>query len=156
ADVLGERLPARAVEHDDAHHALHADEQVVLPALVVVEAADDPAARPDEVRLADRFRQLRGAGELAEPPALVVVAAKLDPGDHLSTPVSSISRPTAARSCQCLPPSCHQPSTRRTLSSPRRANSRFTSVISSSPRLDRSSESTISNTAGGKQYRPTT
>ena len=37
---------------------------------------------------------------------------QLDALDHLFTPVCSIRRPTSARSCQCLPPSCHQPSTR--------------------------------------------
>ena len=39
-DVLGERLAALAVEHDDACRPLQADEQVVLAALVVVEAAN--------------------------------------------------------------------------------------------------------------------
>jgi glucose-1-phosphate thymidylyltransferase len=47
------------------------------------------------------------------------------------------------------PPSCHQPSTRFTWSSPRRANSRFTSVISSSPRLEGSSASMRSKTSAG-------
>ena len=51
ADVLGERLAGLAVEDDDARHALQADEEVVLAALVVVEAADHAAAREGDVRL---------------------------------------------------------------------------------------------------------
>src|SRR5262249_13208523 len=129
ADVLGERLTALAIEDDDANRSLEADEEVVLPALVVVEAADHPAPRAGEVGLPDRLRQLARADELHEPAAAVVAAVEREAlDDHLFTPVSSISRPTFARSAQCLPPSCHQPSTRSTASSPRRANSRLTSV----------------------------
>ena len=130
--------PVDAVEDHDAHAALQADEEVVLAALVVVEAADHAALRPREIRLPDRRRQSAAAGELAEPAALVLVPAEREElDDHLLAPVCSISRPTSARSAQCLPPSCHQPSTRRTRSSPRAAYSRLTSVISSSPRLGR-------------------
>src|SRR3954470_23804529 len=169
ADVGREGLARRAVEHDHAHHPADAGEQVALPALVVVEAADHALAREGEVRLLHGTRQLRAAHQLHEPAPLVLEAPErdhLDALDHLFTPVSSISRPTSAKSCQCLPPSCHQPSTRCTCSSPRRAeprvtvarstcsarrraNSRLTSVISSSPRLEGSSESTISKTSGG-------
>ena len=53
ADVLGERLARVAVEHDDAHHAADAREEVVLPTLVVVERADHALAREREVRLPD-------------------------------------------------------------------------------------------------------
>ena len=66
ADVLGERLAACvAVEHDDAHHSREADEEVVLAALVVVEAADHARARTREVHLPDRLRQRARARELA-------------------------------------------------------------------------------------------
>ena len=42
-----ERLAALAVEHDDAHRALEADEEIVLPALVVVQPADHALAREE-------------------------------------------------------------------------------------------------------------
>ena len=59
---------------------------------------------------------------LGAPAALVLMARQREPhDDHLLAPVCSIRRPTSARSAQCLPPSCHQPSTRRTSSSPRSA-----------------------------------
>ena len=64
ADVLGERLARLAVEHDDAHHALQADEEVVLAALVVVQPADHALARAREVRLAHRLRQRARAHQL--------------------------------------------------------------------------------------------
>ena len=51
ADVLSERLAGRAVEDDDARRSLEAREQVVLAALVVVQAADRPLARERDVRL---------------------------------------------------------------------------------------------------------
>src|SRR5205823_6251407 len=151
ADVLGERLATLTVEDDDAHHPRQAGEEVVLAALVVVQSADDARPRPGHVRLADRLRQLARAGELGKPAAAVLVPADREPLDDqtLFTPVSSTRRPTSARSAQCLPPSCHQPSTRRTSSRPCRAYSRLTSVISSSLRLDRSSASVMSETAGG-------
>ena len=95
-----------------------AEEQVVLAALVVVERADHALARPREVRLPDRLRQLARAHQLHEEAALVVEPAQRDARDYLLAPVSSIRRPTSARSPQCLPPSCHQPSTRSTSSSP--------------------------------------
>src|SRR4051812_25628275 len=150
-DVLGERLPALAVEHDDAHRPREADEQIVLPLLVEVQAADDTGAGPREIRLADRLRQRAHTCELGEPAALVLVLPEGEALDDqtLLTPVSSTRRPTSARSAQCLPPSCHHPSTRRTSSRPRRAYSRFTSVISSSPRLDGRRPSMISNTSDG-------
>src|SRR5262249_41010285 len=120
ADVLRERLPGLAVEHHDPDHPLEAHEEIVLPTLVVVQRTNHAASRPREVQLADRLRELRRTRELAEPPALVLVSLQLEPGDdHLLAPVSSIRRPTWARSPQCLPPSCHHPSTRRTSSSPR-------------------------------------
>src|SRR4029077_10311787 len=105
------------------------------PPFVVVEPADHAPARVGEVRLMHRLRQGARPGELGEPAPLVPVTGELEPlNDHLFTPVCSISRPTSARSPQCFPPSCHQPSTRQTPSSPRFAYSRLTSVISSSAR----------------------
>lgn len=56
ADVFCERLGRLAVQHDDAHHPLHAREEIVLAALVVVEATDGPLAREDEIGLAHRLR----------------------------------------------------------------------------------------------------
>ena len=122
ADVLGERLAGLAVEHDDAHHALEAEEEVVLSALVVVQRANHTLPRPSEIRLAHGLRQRARPHQLHEEPALVVETAQRNARDqrhHLLAPVSSIRRPTSARSPQCLPPSCHQPSTRRTSRSPR-------------------------------------
>ena len=43
-DVLGEDLARRAVEDDDASRATKACEEVVLPALVVVQPADNTGA----------------------------------------------------------------------------------------------------------------
>jgi hypothetical protein len=89
ADVLGERLACLQVEHDDAHHALDAGEEIVLAALVVVETPDHASAREREVRLLHRLRQLRRAHQLREPATLVVEAAQRDPAepvDHLFTP----------------------------------------------------------------------
>src|SRR5213082_3468474 len=89
ADVLGERLAGCAVEHDDAHHAAEAHEDVVLPALVVVQPTDDALARIREVRLAKRLRERALTGELAEPTALVLVPDELEAlqaGDHRLTP----------------------------------------------------------------------
>ena len=48
-----------AFEDDDAGHALEAAEEIVLAALVVVEAADHAGAREGEVRLAGRPRERR-------------------------------------------------------------------------------------------------
>src|SRR5204863_8148162 len=73
ADVLAERLARLAVEDDDAHHALEADEEIVLPALVIVQAADHALARAREVRLPDRLGQRARANELCEPAAPVLV-----------------------------------------------------------------------------------
>src|SRR3954464_10224116 len=108
-----------------------------------------------EVHLANRLRQRARADELGEPAALVLMARERETGDdHLLTPVSSMRRPTSARSRQCLPPSCHQPSTFRTWSRPCWAYARFTSVISSSPGLEGSSPAMISTTPGGYQTQP--
>ena len=83
-----------AVEHDDACRPLQAGEEVVLAALVVVEAADHAAARERDVRLHRGPRQDAVAAELAEPAALVLEPPQRDPLDpldaHLFTPVSSI------------------------------------------------------------------
>src|SRR3954453_11126741 len=153
ADVLGERRAGLAVEDHDPHHSLQAEEEIVLPALVEVQGAD--RARPGlrEVRLPDRLRQVARARELREPAALVLVPRErktLNAFDHyVFAPVSSIRRPMSARSAQCLPPSCHQPSTRRTARSPRCAYTRLTSVISSSPRFDGARPSMMSKTSGG-------
>jgi hypothetical protein len=85
ADVDGEGLAALAVEHDHAHHPLHAREQVALAALVVVQAADHAAPREGEVRLLHRLREARLAHQLHEPAPVVFVAAQwdqLDAVDH--------------------------------------------------------------------------
>ena len=79
ADVLGEGLVRLPVEDDDAHHPLETEEEIVLPALVVVEAAHHARPRVREVRLADRLRQVTRTRELREPPALVLEALQLDP-----------------------------------------------------------------------------
>ena len=71
--------PGLAVEHDDARRALEADEQVVLPALVVVQPADDAAAREGDVRLARRLRQQALAAQLDEPAALVLEPLQREP-----------------------------------------------------------------------------
>src|SRR5205814_4649338 len=81
ADVLRERLSGLAVERHDAHHPLEADEEIVLSALVVMEAADHALARADDVRLAHRLRQRRRAHQLHEPAALVLEALQLDAAD---------------------------------------------------------------------------
>ena len=86
ADVLGERLAGGAVEHDDAHHPLEADEEVVLAALVIVEAADHAAARAREVGLPDRLGQSARARELGEPAALVGVPRELEPPQAVDHP----------------------------------------------------------------------
>ena len=85
ADVLAERLARVAVERDDARTALKADEEVVLPALVVVQAADRALAREGDVRLADRLRQSARAGDLRQPAALVLEAAQRDSAAGCST-----------------------------------------------------------------------
>ena len=59
-----------------------ADEEIVLAALVVVQAADHALARERDVRLAHRLRQLRRAHQLHEPAALVVVALQRDARDR--------------------------------------------------------------------------
>ncbi len=81
ADVLGEGLAACPVEHDDARRALEAGEEVVLPSLVVVQAADHPFPGKGEVRLSRGPRQGALTVELGEPPALVGVPAERDAGD---------------------------------------------------------------------------
>jgi len=70
--------------------------------------------------------------------------------DHLLTPVSRSSA-RLREIAPVLAASCHQPSTRCTARLPRRAYSRLTSVISSSPRLDGTSPPMISNTSGGSE-----
>ena len=73
-DVLREHLAAVAIENDHAHHPRQTHEEIVLTALVVVQAADHAALRPGEVGLPDRLRQRSLASELGEPAALVLVA----------------------------------------------------------------------------------
>src|SRR2546421_9685761 len=87
ADVLGERLAALAVQHDDTHCSPQTDEEIVLAALVVVQPADHAAAREREVRLLDRLRQLGRAYELGEPSALVLVARQREAPDHAFAPL---------------------------------------------------------------------
>ena len=89
ADVLAEGLAGLRIEHDDPHHALQADEEIVLAALVVVEPPDHALTRVRQVRLLHRLRQRRGAHELHEPAALVVEALQRDAAealDHLLAP----------------------------------------------------------------------
>src|SRR5215212_4918559 len=81
ADVLGEDVAALAVEHDHARRSLQAGEEVVLPALVVVQAADRPATREGNVHLHRRLGQRALPPQLHEPAALVVEAAKRDPDE---------------------------------------------------------------------------
>ena len=100
-----------------------------LPALCL-RAARHPGVRTVPLPGAHRYVFAVRYGDPPDPPAVkllidVLRAAVVPPQrkalDHLFTPVCSTSRPTSARSPQCLPPSCHQPSTRQTLSSPRSA-----------------------------------
>ena len=92
ADVLGERLAAASVEDDDPGLAGDAVEEVVLAALVVVEAADHALPRERDVRLAGRLRQQRLAPHLHDPAARVLVHQGRqadDPLDHaLFTPLA--------------------------------------------------------------------
>jgi hypothetical protein len=60
-----------------------ASEQVVLPALVEVQAANHALPRERDVRLHGRLRQRALTPELHEPPSLVVEAAKRDPDEAL-------------------------------------------------------------------------
>ena len=125
ADVLGERLAALPVEHDDAHHPVHAQEEIVLPALVEVQPAHDPASRRDEVGLAERLRERPGAHQLREPAPLVLEPPERDPEDALDqatllTPVRAIKAPISG-SDSCVPASSHQPVTRCEASTPRSA-----------------------------------
>jgi hypothetical protein len=85
ADVAGPRLAALAVEHDDARRSAQAREEVVLVALVVVEAADDALPRERDVRLAGRLRKGAVSAQLDEPAPLVGDVPErddLDPVDH--------------------------------------------------------------------------
>src|SRR5207247_2200381 len=82
------------VEDDDAHHALHTDEEVVLAALVVMEAADHALPREDEVRLPDRLQQERGAHQLHEPAAPVLEPSQRDQPDAVDQ-ASSLLAPCA-------------------------------------------------------------
>ena len=85
ADVLGERLAGRTVEDHHAGRPAHADEQIVLAPLVVVQAPHDARAREREVRLDHPLRKSAVAADLAEPPALVGVHVQRyphDPVDH--------------------------------------------------------------------------
>ena len=125
ADVLRERVAARAVEHHDPGGPAEAREEVVLPALVVVEAAEHARARERDVRLPHRLRQRAVPSELAEPATLVLDAAERDPDeavDHaascLFAPVCSMRWPMSARCCQCFPASSHQPVTSAASSRP--------------------------------------
>ncbi len=92
ADVLGERLAAVAVEDDDTGLAGDAVEEIVLAALVVVEAADHALSRERDVRLAGRLRQPRLAAYLHDPAARILVhqgRQAEDPLDHgLFTPLA--------------------------------------------------------------------
>src|SRR5262249_33076332 len=132
-------------------------EQVVLPAQVIVEAADHATPREGDVRLHRRPGQQALAAKLAEPAPLVLEQAQRDPHDslhtdadaHLFTPVSSIVRPVSARCCRCWPAPSHQPRTGTTETAPRCAYARLTSVISSSPRLERSRLAITPKTSGG-------
>ena len=114
--------PGGPVEHDDARRALQADEEVVLAALVVVEAADDALPGEGDVRLPRRLRQEALAADLREPAALVLEEPQRDPDqavDHgtLFTPVRAIRAPISG-SDSCVPASSHQPLTRWHASAP--------------------------------------
>jgi hypothetical protein len=76
ADVVGERLIRREIEHDDAGHPAEAGEEVVLAALVVVQGADYALPREDDVGLPCLLRQPALAPQLDEPAALVLEAAQ--------------------------------------------------------------------------------
>ena len=87
ADVDREGLARRPVEHHHTRQAPKAGEQIVLPALVVVQPADHTLPREREVRLLDRLGQLRRADELGEPAALVLVARQREAPDHALAPL---------------------------------------------------------------------
>src|SRR6185437_792906 len=63
-------------EPHDARLALQAHEEVVLPALVVVQPANRPLAREGDVRLPDRLRQKTRTGDLGQPATLVLETAQ--------------------------------------------------------------------------------
>src|SRR5262249_24599507 len=76
ADVLGVGLACRAVEDNDARHSQQAGEEIVLAALVVVQASDDALPRERHVRLDGRLRQDRLPAQLHEPAARVLETAQ--------------------------------------------------------------------------------
>ena len=85
ADVEREGLTCLAVQHDDSRRPLETGEEVVLPALVVMQAADDPFPREGEVGLDGPLRQPALTPELHEPAPLVFEPAQrndFDPFDH--------------------------------------------------------------------------
>ena len=86
-DILRERLARHPVEDDDAHHSGEADEEVVLSALVVMEAAQDALARVREIHLPDRLRQHARASELREPATVVGVPLEREAAQSLDHPV---------------------------------------------------------------------
>src|SRR3954468_8629524 len=69
-DVFRERLPGRSIEHHHAHYPGETDEEIVLAALVIVEATDHTAAGSREVQLPDRLRQGARTGGLGETTAV--------------------------------------------------------------------------------------
>src|SRR3954465_4150893 len=75
-DVLGEGLARLTVERHDASLALQAHEEVVLPALVVMQPANRPPAREGDVRLPDRLRQEARTRDLRQPATLVLEPAQ--------------------------------------------------------------------------------
>ena len=85
ADVLGEPLTRLAVEDDDAHHPGEADEEVVLAALVVMEAANHAGTRLRKVHLPDRLRKVARTDQLGEPATLVLVPREWKPCDDHRT-----------------------------------------------------------------------
>jgi hypothetical protein len=88
-DVGAENLTARAVEHDDASGAEEASEEVVLAALVVMEATNHALTREGDIRLHSRFSHPALAPHLEKPPALIASVRErneLEPLDHRLAP----------------------------------------------------------------------
>ena len=76
ADVLAEDFPAHAVEHNHPRRPVETDEEVVLAALVEVQAPNRPGPREGHVGLDRRLRQRAFAPDLDEPAALVLETAQ--------------------------------------------------------------------------------
>jgi len=79
ADVLAERLAALEIEDNDPSRSLQADEEIVLAALVVVQAPDHAPPRERDIRLPHRPVEPARPVDLDEPTTLVLEPPQRDP-----------------------------------------------------------------------------